>query len=145
VSRCLLDVNVLIALTWPEHNSHAKAARWFAARLGQGWATCPFTQSGFVRILSNPSFSSEALTPTDALDLLGVAMNHPHHEFWADDISFHDAVRNFEERLLGHQQVSDAYLLGLAVYHQAKLATLDTAILTLAKPGSAAYASVELI
>ena len=79
--RYLLDVNVLVALAWSDHEFHATALRWFAAHGRKGWATCPMTQAGLVKILSNRAFSPKALTPVEALDLLGAAIEHPAHEF----------------------------------------------------------------
>ncbi|HMD86724.1 MAG TPA: hypothetical protein VKO18_18705 [Terriglobia bacterium] len=98
---------------------------------GKGWATCPFTQNAFVRILSNPAFSPNALTPADALVLMRANLGHPAHRFWEEDISFVNAVEPFGERLVGHRQVSDAYLLGLVIHKKGMLATMDRAILAL--------------
>jgi uncharacterized protein len=66
----LLDVNVLIAMAWPTHRAHERVQEWLAHNAREGWATCPLTQTAFVRILSNPAFSPNALTPADALALL---------------------------------------------------------------------------
>ncbi len=128
----LLDVNVLIALAWPTHTAHQSVQRWFGKNAGHGWATCPLTESAFVRILSNPAFSSHALNPREALGLLKANMQHPAHRFFADEISFPEAVKGFEQRLVGHRQVTDAYLLGLAMYHKSMLATLDSGLKSLA-------------
>ena len=127
----LLDVNVLIAVAWPAHEGHQRVQQWVALNASRGWATCPFTETAFVRILSNPAFSPNALTPADAVSLLRANLDHPAHRFWADDISFLRAVEPFGERVVGHQQVSDAYLLGLAIHRKGKLATLDRGVLTL--------------
>ena len=124
----LLDVNVLIALFWPDHEAHDRAQQWFARKGRSGWATCPFTQAGFVRILSNPSFSTQAVTPHEAMRLLVANLNHSGHQFWKDEITFADAVQPFQARLKGHQQVADAYLLGLAMHQRGKLATFDKKI-----------------
>lgn len=80
---------------------------------------------------SNPAFSPNAVIPADALALLQGNLRHPAHRFWEDDISFIQAAGPFSERLVGHQQVSDAYLLGLAIHREGKLATLDRGVLTL--------------
>jgi len=127
----LLDVNVLIATAWPTHPAHQKVQQWIGRHAKQGWATCPFTQTAFVRILSNPAFSPNALTPVDALALLRANLRHPAHRFWEDDVSFIETVGPFSERLVGHQQISDAYLLGLAIHRGGRLATVDQGILTL--------------
>ena len=132
----LLDVNVLIALAWPTHTSHETVQRWFAKNARHGWATCPLTESGFVRILSNPAFSSNSLNPLEALGLLKANKQHHAHRFFPDDISFADAVKKFERRLVGHRQVTDAYLLGLALHHRSTLATLDSGLTSLARETS---------
>jgi hypothetical protein len=127
----LLDVNVLIAMGWPTHQDHERVQQWLARHAAEGWATCPFTQSAFVRILSNPAFSPNALTPVEALALLRANLGHPAHRFWEEDISFVKAAEPFGERLVGHRQVSDAYLLGLVIHKKGTLATMDRAVLAL--------------
>ena len=141
----LLDVNVLIAMAWPTHRAHEKVQEWLAEHAREGWATCPLTQTGFVRILSNPAFSPNALTPAQALALLRANLGHPAHRFWADEISFIQALEPFHPRLAGHQQVTDAYLLGLAMYRKGKLATMDRAVLSLLPEKSGARGFVELV
>ena len=127
----LLDVNVLIAMSWPAHVVHEKVQQWLNRHARGGWATCPFTQAAFVRILSNPAFSENALTTADAFRLLESNLRHPAHKFWPDDIGLLEAARNFAPQIRGHQQVTDAYLLGLAMHHKGKLATLDNGIRSL--------------
>ena len=127
----LLYVNVLIALLWPAHERHLAAQHWFDKNSHEGWATCPFTQAAFVRIVTNPAFSSDAVTLQEAVKLLGSNLDNPSHRFWGDDISFVQAVQPFERRLRGHQQVTDAYLLGLAIHKKGKLATMDRAVAAL--------------
>jgi len=127
----LLDVNVLVALMWPAHAAHSNVQAWFAKQAKQGWATCPFTQVALVRILSNPSFSSDAVTPQQALTALSTNLKHPNHKFWPDDISVTDAVEPVRKGLVGHNQITDAYLLGLAIRHKGKLATMDRGVMTL--------------
>jgi|SRR5581483_2310025 len=127
----LLDVNVVIAAAWPTHQAHEKVQQWLARHAREGWATCPLTQSAFVRIVSNPAFSASSLTVAEARDLLRVNLEHPSHHFWKDDIPFLRSVEPFENKLVGHQQVSEAYLLGLAIHNRGKFVTLDRAILSL--------------
>ncbi|HEV2422997.1 MAG TPA: TA system VapC family ribonuclease toxin [Candidatus Acidoferrales bacterium] len=124
----LLDVNVLIAMAWPTHRAHEKVQDWLGRHAREGWATCPLTQTAFVRILSNPAFSPNALTPTDALALLEANLGRPAHRFWPDEVSLVQALEPFAQHLAGHQQVTDAYLLGLAMNKKGKLATLDRAV-----------------
>lgn len=128
MTAALLDVNVLVALLWPAHEGHERAQNWFARNAGGGWATCPMTQAGFVRIVSNPAFSRDAVTPKEAIQLLAANMQHRAHQFWADEIDVVEAMVPFAERLKGHQQVTDAYLLGLARQKKGKLATMDKAV-----------------
>lgn len=141
----LLDVNVLIAMTWPTHSAHGKVQHWLSHRGHEKWASCPFTQTSFVRILSNPAFSPNALTPADALVLLQSNLGHPAHQFWPDDLGLLQAVGRFQPRIVGHQQVTDAYLLGLAIHKRGKLATLDRALLSLLPERSAERDSVVVI
>ena len=139
----LLDVNVLVALVWPAHEWHVAVQRWFASNARHGWATCAFTQAGFVRILSNPAFSRDAVTPQEAINLLKANLQHRFHRFWAEEIGFAEAVEPFGRRIVGHRQVSNAYLLGLAIHHGGKLATLDRAVPALAPEGSAERSRVQ--
>jgi toxin-antitoxin system PIN domain toxin len=141
----LLDVNALIALAWPGHEAHERVQVWFARNASAGWATCPFTESAFVRILSNPAFSPRAVSPQDALRGLNISLRHPGHRFWAADIGFGEAVRRFRGRLIGHKQVTDAYLFGLALDKRGKLATLDESLAKLLDPESADRDRVVLI
>jgi toxin-antitoxin system PIN domain toxin len=145
VSSLLLDVNVLIALLWPAHESHARAQRWFAQNAQQGWATCAMTQAGFVRIVSNPAFSRRAVSPRDALEVLSGSLRHPAHRFWTEDIGVADALAQFGRRLLGHQQITDAYLLALAIHKKGRLATLDTSLMSLLPDQSIAKARLVLL
>jgi toxin-antitoxin system PIN domain toxin len=128
----LLDVNVLIAMAWPTHRAHDKVQEWLGRHAREGWATCPLTQTAFVRILSNPAFSPNALTTADALALLQANLGHPAHRFWSDEVSLVQALQPLAPRLAGHQQVTDAYLLGLAMHKKGKLATMDRAVRALA-------------
>jgi toxin-antitoxin system PIN domain toxin len=125
----LLDVNVLLALSWPGHKYHDKVQRWFARNGSQGWATCPLVEAGFVRILSNPAFSSHAVTPKEAIAALKFNTQHAAHQFWSEELPVAGALETLRARIEGHQQITDAYLLALAIHHRGKLATLDKGIL----------------
>jgi toxin-antitoxin system PIN domain toxin len=124
----LLDVNVLVAMSWPGHRFHETALRWFADNNRKGWATCPMVQTGFVKIVSNPAFSPRAVSPKQAIDALNISIQSSTHQFWSDDISVSDVLRIVKGRVAGHQQVNDAYLVALAVQHGGRLATLDRSI-----------------
>jgi len=124
----LLDVNVLLALSWPGHEFHERVQKWFARNARKGWATCPMVEAGFVRISSNPAFSAHAVSPKEATDALRFNTKHFAHQFWADDIPVVGALAKLQDRVVGHQQITDAYLLALAMHHRGKLATLDQGI-----------------
>ena len=128
MTRYLLDTNLLIALAWPQHIHHAQAHAWFGATGNQAWATCPITQLGFVRISSNPKIISHAANPRQAVAMLERVLAVPGHEFWPDDIAPTTAVPFTSLALVGHRQVTDAYLLALAQHHGGKLATFDNGI-----------------
>jgi uncharacterized protein len=140
VPAYLLDANVLIALAWPEHLAHERAGRWFARHAQRGWATCPITQAAMVRVLSNPSFSERALTPSGALQVLCRNVEVPEHHFWSDSIGLREAIERMPAALTGYRQITDAYLVALAIRNHGKLATLDRGIQQWAPAGS-----VELI
>lgn len=131
----LLDANVLIALSWDEHAAHERAGRWFAKHAADGWATCPITQSALVRTLSNPAFSAHALTPSDAGLVLQRNIELPGHQFWSDSISLGAALERMRARLTGHRQITDAYLVALAMHNRGRLATLDRGIAVIAPEG----------
>ena len=122
----LLDVNVLLALAWPNHQFHAAARRWFEAQAAHGWATCAITELGFIRLSSNPAFSRHAVVPAEAAALLATMTSHTEHRFVdvlppCTDGKFVEVLA----RLLGHRQTTDAYLLALASHHELRLATFD--------------------
>ena len=123
----LLDTSVLIALLDPAHTFHASAARWFLERADDGWATCPVTQNGFVRIVSHSSYP-KAVAVADALQTMRQACGHAAHVFWPDDIALSDQALFDDAHLLASGQVTDTYLLGLAVQHGARFVTLDRRI-----------------
>ena len=132
MNTALLDLNILTALLWPTHEHHEAAHRWFSARANARWATCALTQLGFVRLTSNPAFSRDALSPTEATALLAENLTHPGHEFWAEALQVPAAIRGVEARLQGYRQFTDAYLLALANRRKGVLATFDRGLRTLA-------------
>lgn len=125
MSVALLDVNVLIALFDSVHTHHERAHRWFGAHRSLGWATCPITANGLIRILSWPRYSKTALTLVDAADRLSNFCSAADHFFWSDDVSVLDVSLFHRGRIGGHKKLTDAYLLGLAVRHKGRLATFD--------------------
>ena len=125
--RALLDVNVLIALFDPDHVSHQIAMAWFARHAKEGWASCPLTQNGCVRIMSSPSYPN--VQPVETLvRRLGEACAEPIHEFWVDEVSLLDSTQFDATRIHGPRQITDAYLLALAVRHNSRFVTFDAGI-----------------
>jgi len=141
----LLDINVLVALLWTNHEQHAAANRWFRRHQKNGWATCPMTQAGFVRVSSNPRVFAAAPTPAKAAEILESNLTHATHRFLGDDVRFSEAIAPFADRLLGHQQTTDAYLFGLAVHHGAVLTTFDGGIAALAGDDSGLLRSLTIL
>jgi uncharacterized protein len=127
-SVALLDVNVLVALFDPEHVHHDAAHDWFADHRTRGWATCAITENGFLRVLT-ASASARARMPTAAVVRhLQTFCASGHHEFWPEIVSLTDD-RLFERSLVrGHKQVTDIYLLGLAVARGGRLVTFDRGV-----------------
>lgn len=125
--RALLDVNVLIALLDAAHTQHAAAHAWLRRNIGAGWASSPITQNGVVRIMSQPGYP-QAVSPQRAAELLRKATATAHHAFWPDDISLLDDSRIDLNRVHGPRQITDTYLLALAVHHGGCFVTFDTAI-----------------
>jgi toxin-antitoxin system PIN domain toxin len=124
----LLDVNLLVALFDPDHVHHDLAHDWFADHRGNGWATCPLTENGLVRILSNLKYSPVAERPARIIERLRRFCESGDHVFWPEDLSLRDATRFAAAASMSHQQVTDVYLLGLAVRHRGCLATFDRTI-----------------
>ncbi|MDP2810958.1 MAG: hypothetical protein Q8O34_12485 [Rhodocyclaceae bacterium] len=123
--RALLDVNVLIALLDAGHLHHALAMTWLEREIGHGWASCPLTQNGCLRIMAQPSYP-HSLPVAAVAQRLAEAAAHPAHGFWADDYSLLDAGTVDWRRIIGHRQVTDAYLLGLAARNGGRFVTFDT-------------------
>lgn len=125
--RALLDVNVLIALLDADHASHASTMRWFAAHAREGWASCPITQNGCIRIMSNPGYPNP-LTVQAVAGRLAEACRQDVHEFWPDDVSLLNPDVIDTTRIHGSRQLTDIYLMALAVHHEGRLVTFDGGI-----------------
>jgi uncharacterized protein len=125
--RSLLDVNVLIALFQGAHVHAERAHRWWTANHAQGWASCPLTQNGFCRIVSQPK-TAGVVSAHDAIRFFDDFSSKTDHAFWPDDISLLDTELFDRGRILGPSQLTDIYLLGLVVKNGGRIATLDQAI-----------------
>ena len=125
----LLDVNALVALAWDSHVHHAAMREWFAAHGSSGWATCPITESGFVRVSSNPKALPSAIGTGAARGVLTALRDLDGHQFLVDDVSIADPD---VPEVAGYRQVTDAHLLTLARRSEMRLVTFDAGIRTLA-------------
>lgn len=125
--RALLDVNILIALLDSNHIHHTQATDWLVSHIDEGWASCPITQNGCIRILSQPSYPN-SVPAKQVADRLAEAIQHAAHEFWPDGISLLNTGYLMWERILSSRHVTDAYLLALAVQQGGRFVTLDRGI-----------------
>ena len=137
VRRALLDVNVLIALFNPSHVHHEIAHDWFEDHRALGWATCPITENGFLRILSHPQAEVEADRSTLFASLRTFCASGQ-HEFWPDAVSLRDETLFEPSAIVSHHQLTDVYLLGLASRMGGTLATFDGSIPVKAVQGASA-------
>ncbi|MGE5345965.1 MAG: TA system VapC family ribonuclease toxin [Acidithiobacillales bacterium] len=124
----LLDVNVLVALFDPDHVHHEASHVWFGRQRGDGWATCPLTENGLVRVLSNPAYGATSEPPGSILGRLDAFSRSGGHVFWPDEISLRDARLLDPASRLSHRNVTDVYLLALARHRGGKLATFDRSV-----------------
>ena len=129
--RFLLDVNILLALFDPAHGHHRIVARWFSSP-GLHWGVCAFTEAGFLRISTSTPAGRRSLE--QATNIVRSFSNDPNFTYWSIRTSWNSLVTPFADRLYGHQQISDAYLLGLAIQEDGVLVTLDKAIKHMAGP-----------
>ena len=141
--RALLDVNVLIALLDAAHVHHQIAQAWMARARETGWASCPLTQNGCIRIMTQPSYPSAPFLMQDVVSRVAEAARS-NHEFWPDDINTLETNQFQWPHILGHRQLTDVYLLGLAVKHEGRFVTFDLR-LSLHSVKGAAPANYEAI
>jgi len=141
--QSLLDVNVLIALLDADHTSHRSARAWFGDHASSGWASCPITQNGCVRIMSHPGYPN-AHAVLEIVQRLRAATADRMHTFWPDSESLLDARLFDATRVHGPRQLTDVYLLGLAVRNGGRLVTFDASIAIGAVKGAKAQHLVQL-
>ncbi|RMF12350.1 MAG: PIN domain-containing protein [Candidatus Dadabacteria bacterium] len=122
--RALLDVNVLIALFDANHVRHDDARAWLEGSIDHGWASCPITQNGFLRIITTPAYPAP-IPFGQAVELLADATATRWHQFWPDDVSLLSASLIRHDRIHGPKQITDSYLLALAVAHEGRFVTFD--------------------
>lgn len=124
----LLDVNVLVALAWPNHVHHEQAREWFARSHRDGWATTPVTEIGFVRVSSNRAAISAASTPDASTRLLRALTGLGGHEFWTDDVALVTGGQLDVEATISHRDVTDLHLIALARRYGGRLVSFDAKI-----------------
>ena len=127
----LLDANALIALYWPAHVHHSRMMRWFKQHRHDGWATCAFTQAAFVRVVSQPAFHTPAVPVSKAAELLTRNLAASDHRFLSINATLIDVLRHCSGGVVGHRQVTDAWLVTTASAEGAKLVTFDRRLTTL--------------
>ncbi len=127
MTRALFDISALLALFDSAHIHHRFAMAWWSNERDCGWASCPLTQNGFLRIVSQKSYP-RPVPVADALRVLSAQIEATDHEFWPDSVSVVDEIRIDRSRLLGPKQITDIYLLALAVEFQGRLVTFDASI-----------------
>jgi toxin-antitoxin system PIN domain toxin len=130
----LLDLNVLVALTDDEHKHFGKAQTWFHSVRHEEWGNCPLTEAGYIRLVANPATGFPQGSLKRAIDVLSVVTDNPNHRFWPMTESWTTLTAPFADRIFGHQQVTDAYLLGLAIKENGILVTFDRGLKYLAGP-----------
>jgi toxin-antitoxin system PIN domain toxin len=141
----LLDVNVLIALAWPNHIDNEAAHRWFANHRRLGWATCTHTQLAFLRLSTQPAAVKTVVSAATALYTLAANLADPDHEFWPLEYSVTDILPEIQQRIVGHQQWADALLLDLAIRRHGRLVTFDRRVGSLLPPDSAHRSVIQIL
>jgi hypothetical protein len=121
----LLDINVLVALFDPSHVHHDTAHQWFQRLDAEGWASCPLTENGFARVVSSTAYPGRRTTVAEAVRRLRRFRDSTRHTFWPDTVSLCERDLVEWRRVQGHRQLTDLYLLALAVRHDGCLATFD--------------------
>ena len=126
----LLDVNALIALVDSDHVRHKAMRRWFVAHSARGWATCPVTENGLIRVVSQPAYPSGQRTPAELIQILRALKNAflKSYQFWPDDVYLSDETLFKTELIVGTRQVTDVYLLGLAAHRGGTLVSFDQSL-----------------
>lgn len=125
--RSLLDINVLLALLDADHVDHLNARAWLASEIQHGWSSCHLTQNGFVRVISQPSYPGP-IPPAAAIERLRRATSTDYHLFWSSELSLLDERIFDPTRIHGPRQVTDAYLLALAISNGGRFVTFDRGV-----------------
>jgi uncharacterized protein len=145
VAAHLLDVNALIALIWEDHQFHDTMAAWFGRHAKRGWATCAITQSGFIRVMNQPALAKPGRTVAELAEVLKQNLAHPAHRLLPLDFDFADVLACCRGGVVGHRQVTDAYLLTAAIRAGMKLLTFDSGVGTLLAGDAERRAHIEIL
>jgi toxin-antitoxin system PIN domain toxin len=127
----LLDANALIALGWPTHEHHETMQAWFDRHARRGWATTALTQAAFVRVVSQPAFSGRSIGVAEVAELLLRNVAHARHRLVPLDFGFEQVLGRCSGGVVGHRQITDAYLLTAAMRSEMKLLTFDAGVASL--------------
>lgn len=127
-------MNVLIALVESRHAHYRKAQEWFNSSGKNAWAVCPLTEAGFIRVTTKPAYRPVPRSMDQAKAILEMMKGYPGYSYWEIDESWITLTAPFAARIVGHQQVTDAYLLGLAIKKNGALVTFDGSVERLAGP-----------
>ena len=144
-SSHLLDVNALIALIWEDHPFHDTMTAWFARHATRGWATCAITQSGFIRVMNQPALAKPGRTVAELAGALKQNLADPAHRLLARDFDFAEVLTRCNGGVVGHRQVTDAYLLTAAMRAGMKLLTFDSGVTMLLASDAERAAHIELL
>lgn len=128
IRKTLLDLNVIIALTESEHDHFLRAQEWIGSSGEASLGLCPFTEAGFIRITTSPSYYPGPRSMDQALAVLQMLKEHDGYWFCEIDRSWVTLTAPFAARISGHQQVTEAYLLGLAIKEDGVLVTFNRGI-----------------
>ena len=126
--KYLLDLNVVVALTDDEHEHYASAHRWFSTLSGESWGTCPLSDAGYIRLATSPAARIGSGSFSTAIAVLAELARRPGYRFWPITDAWAELTAQIASRIFGHQQVTDAYLLGLAIKEDGVLVTFDRGI-----------------
>ena len=132
-------------MLWPRHVFFQHARRWFAAHRGGGWATCPMSQAGLVRLYAQPAVMGVEISPQEAMEVLEQTCAETDHVFWPQNSSITELRPEIRQRLVGHKQLSDALLLDLAIRNGGRLITFDQRVRVLLPAASPHQAAIEII
>lgn len=140
----LLDVNVLIALIDPTHVGHEAAHNWFSKTGAASWATCPLTENGVIRVAGHPKYPNSVGSPAAVAPYVAQLRTLPGHVFWDDNLSLIGSDLVNVDQIMTPGQVTDTYLLALAVANKGRLATFDRRLSTKAvRRGGAALHVID--